>query len=167
MASHTPHLITVRDIKNNETQIPVNKLHFRPSVYGLLIKNNQILLSPQFENGYDFPGGGVELGETLEQGLIREFKEETGITVKKTKLLYVTDDFFIHPITQKAYHTILIYYLCEYVEGQISTKGFDKGEQQYAKKAEWINISETQNLKFYNPIDSHSLIQKAQNLANG
>ena len=37
---------------------------------------------------YTFPGGGLEDGETLEEGVIREIKEEFGITVKVVKKLY-------------------------------------------------------------------------------
>lgn len=161
-------LITVRDIYNNQTQIPVDQLKFRPAIYGLLFKDNQILLSPQFEDGYDIPGGGVEKGETLEQALTREFKEETGLTIKPTKLLTVTQDFFDATKFKHGYfHSILIYYLVEYISGELSTEGFDQQEKIYIQKAKWIEVNETKNLKFYNPIDSPALIQKAHKLANG
>ena len=57
--------ITCLDIKGNKSKVPVSKLTFRPSVYGVIIKNGSILLSRQWD-GYDFPGGGIKIGETIE-----------------------------------------------------------------------------------------------------
>ena len=51
-----------------------------------LIKNNKVVVInyKQHDNGYyDIPGGKIEDGETPEEASIREFKEETGITIKK------------------------------------------------------------------------------------
>lgn len=62
---------------------------------------------------YTFPGGGLEDGETLEEGVIREIKEEFGITVKVVKKLYEMES---EKFKQKEY-----FFLCEYVDGIFGT----------------------------------------------
>ena len=58
---------------------------FNVRVYGLLINEfDQVLLSDEEESGFrfsKFPGGGLEYGEGLIDGLKREFMEELGIEV--------------------------------------------------------------------------------------
>lgn len=50
---------------------------------GVLIKDNKILVQRERNgNEYALPGGHIKIGETLENGLIREFKEETGVSIK-------------------------------------------------------------------------------------
>ena len=50
----------------------------RTSAYGIIIKENKVLLTkPTWINLWDLPGGGADPGETIEQGLKREFIEET------------------------------------------------------------------------------------------
>jgi mutator protein MutT len=63
---------------------------------GILIENNRILLVKQYvtaTRGWSMPGGKLEAGETIEQCLVREWKEETGLDIKVKELLYVTDRF--------------------------------------------------------------------------
>ena len=62
---------------------------------------------------YTFPGGGLEKGETLEEGVIREIKEEFGITVKVVRKLY---EIYFKKLNQKE-----IFFLCKYVEGEFGT----------------------------------------------
>ena len=155
--------IICRDINGNKAEpIPVEKLVFRPSVYGVIIKDGKVLLSPQWD-GYDFPGGGVEKGETLEEALLREVKEETGLTVKKDKIIACEQDFFksYHYNKGTPYHSILMYFLCTNPEGEITTDGFNEVEKDYMKKAEWIDIDKVSTLKFYNGVDSPAIIKKA------
>jgi len=141
--------------------VPVDELVFRPSVYGVIIKDDKVLFIPQWD-GYDFPGGGVEKGETLEQALLREVKEETGLRVEKDRIIACEQDFFRdHRYKDISYHSILIYFLCVNPEGEISTDGFDELEKEYARKAEWINVRKVHTLKFYNPVDYVSIIQQA------
>lgn len=62
----------------------------------VLIEDDQILLTEQrvsesLSRGWSLPGGTLEIGETLEQCVIREMKEETGLDVTAERLLYVCD----------------------------------------------------------------------------
>jgi len=62
---------------------------------------------------YTFPGGGLEEGETLEEGVIREIKEEFGIDVKVVKILY--------EIKSEKFNQQEFFYLCEYISGEFGT----------------------------------------------
>lgn len=156
-------MISCRDWDENKHEIFENEITFRPSVYGLFLRSGEILLSPQ-RDGYDFPGGGMEIGETIEQTLVREFYEETGLCVSVKDLIYCGQDFYYSIPHKKAFNTILLYYTCTYKSGEISTDGFDKYEKGYARKAEWVSIDQIKKIKFHNPVDSVAVIHKAMTI---
>jgi len=135
-------------------------LTFRVSVYGVVFNEGRLLLVPQWD-GYDFPGGKVELGEPILEALPREVKEETGLDVKPFKLLITEDSFFLHPYSKKTFHSVTIYYLCKFIGGELSDEGFVGHEKEYSKLAQWIPIEEAKKLKFYNSIQSAALIEQA------
>ena len=67
---------------------------FNIRITGILIENNEILLVQQKlsdKRKWSLPGGRLERGETLSQGLIREMKEETGLDVEIIRMLYLCD----------------------------------------------------------------------------
>jgi 8-oxo-dGTP diphosphatase len=57
--------------------------------------------------GWALPGGFVDVGETLEAAAVREAKEETGLDVELTELLYVYSD----PRRDPRRHTVSAVYL--------------------------------------------------------
>lgn len=61
--------------------------------YGLIIKDNKILLIKKnggpYDGKLDLPGGTIEFNETIEEALIRELQEEVGIDVIDYKLFDV------------------------------------------------------------------------------
>ena len=63
----------------------------RTGVYGLVVKQGRILLVTQrvgpYAGKYDFPGGGLEHGETFEEALRREFLEEVSMQFECMQLL--------------------------------------------------------------------------------
>ena len=92
---------------------------------GVLIENNSLLLVKQKlanNKNWSLPGGRVEPGETLEQALIREMKEETGLDVEPIRMLYVCD-------VEASGNTVLhITFLCKRVGGKLTlpTNEFDE-----------------------------------------
>lgn len=149
-------------------KVPVaaSELTFRPSVYGVLIDGEKVLLHG-YMDGFDFPGGGLNIGESLKDGLQREFHEETGITIDVGNLLHVTQDFFIHPASQKAFHTVLLYFTCLNPRGTISTEHFDEHEKAVARPAEWKPISELHNLRYFNPLSKDEIFHLVEMAKTG
>lgn len=152
--------VTCRDVFNRRYRVDVRKLSFRPSVYGVIMRKGKVLLSKQWD-GYDFPGGGMELGETIAQALAREVREETGLRIVARNLLTVRNSFFKYRDEEVYVQSILMYYACRITGGTLSTKYFDKDEKNYASMAEWIDIRNVGRLKFYNPVDSPGIIRQA------
>ena len=142
-------LITAETIERKTVQVKRDDLNFSIHLYGVVVRDGKILISPQWkENGFDFPGGRVDKGELHLDGLVREVREETGFTIKPTDLIDVQTSFFVHPISGRALHSILIYYGGEIVSGEISTSGFDQDEIGYAKPARFVTLDELGKMEF-------------------
>ncbi len=134
--------------------LPLKRFNVR--VYGLLINHNQQLLvaDEAFKSGQlatKFPGGGLELGEGLIDGLKREFIEETGIEVEVKEHFYTTD-FFVQSAFELSADSqlISIYYIVESKDWnriKTSDKKFDfefvKGKE--SESFRWVNISELES----------------------
>ncbi|MGC2109623.1 MAG: NUDIX hydrolase [Candidatus Korobacteraceae bacterium] len=67
---------------------------------------------------WSVPGGMLELGETLRDGVRREVLEETGIEVEPGEVLDVFDSIFTDALGRTEYHYVLIDYLCRLVSGE-------------------------------------------------
>ena len=80
--------------------------------YAFMHRKN-VIKRKDYQDYYTFPGGGLEEGESLEEGTIREIKEEFGIDVKVEKLL-----FKIH---SEKFNQDEYFFLCKYVSGEFGT----------------------------------------------
>jgi ADP-ribose pyrophosphatase YjhB (NUDIX family) len=156
--------VTCHGVHGDEIEVSVDDLTFRPSIYAVIIKDGKVLLSPNWD-GYDFPGGGVDLGERIQDALAREVREETGLMVEMDKVVLVDNDFFMHPHTEGKFHSILMYCTCKNIRGEITTEHFTEHEKAYAGEAVWMPIEDALKVKFFNPVDSPALIKKVAKLS--
>lgn len=83
-------------------------------------------------NYYTFPGGGREGEETLEEGTIREIKEEFGIDVEVVEKLYEME--------HSNKETKEYFFLCKYLGGEFGTgKGPEfTGDPKYAHRGQYL-----------------------------
>jgi len=119
-----------------------------PAVIGVIKKDDKFLLTfrdekdkdaggSEFNRCWNLPGGKVDFGETPEQAIVREMKEEIGVEVQVKKLLPKIFTFF-------RYHWqgIFACYICE----------IKNPEQKIilnkeASKYDWFTLEEIKNLK--------------------
>lgn len=112
----------------------LNNFKFRPSAYGVLRDGNKVLVQRhKLLSKYGFPGGGIKINESISEGLVREYEEETGLKIQVGKLLGISEDFFTFKATD--IHGILIYYEVKKVGGKIlpNGNGQDTGEVKFMK----------------------------------
>src|ERR1700737_591005 len=98
-------------------------------VGGVIIEQGRALLirrgSEPLLGGWSIPGGTLELGETLEEGVARELLEETGLTVRVIELIEVFDRIYVESAAGAnegkkwpRFHYVIVDYLCERLAGK-------------------------------------------------
>jgi 8-oxo-dGTP diphosphatase len=80
------------------------------------------------------PGGTVELGETLEEALVREMREETALEVEPLEVLTVFDRIQ-RTDGRVVYHYVIVDYLCRWRGGE-ARAGSDALEVAWARPSE-------------------------------
>ena len=111
--------------------------------------------NPPFQNHWALPGGFVELGEKVEDAVLREAEEETGLPVRILKLVGVYSD----PKRDPRGHVISITYLCKRLDSAAHPQGGDD-----AKEAKVFNRQELENIPL--AFDHNLIIHDAFKLAD-
>jgi len=134
---------------------------FNVRVYGLLINNDgEILISDEQEYGVrftKFPGGGLEFGEGLIEGLKREFIEECNAEIEVISHFYTTD-FFVKSAFNNS-QVISVYYLVKNIRPlnlAIKTKVFDfDGDGDVLQSFRWVKLANIGTEDFLFSTDQH------------
>jgi 8-oxo-dGTP diphosphatase len=91
-------------------------------VGAVIVEGDRVLLvrraSEPLRGEWSVPGGMLELGENLRDGVSREVEEETGLQVEPGEVLDVFDSIFTDTLGRTQYHYVLIDYLCVPISGQ-------------------------------------------------
>ena len=132
-------------VTNDLERLFGNKLRVR--VCGILIEDNSILLVKHEGLGekgvlWSPPGGGMEYGFSIQDNLIREFKEETGLSVKICDFLYASE------FLNKPLHAIELFFEVKKVSGNLK-KGIDpelNSNDQIIQEVSMVDFLELTNM---------------------
>lgn len=128
-------------IRGGTVRIPRERLVFRPSVYGAIIHRGRILMVRNKSNGkLFFPGGGVNVGETMTDALKREVREETGISIDVGRFLRFKEQFFYWDPGDEAYHMFCFFYSC--TPRTTSIHGDEDVDDAEAEQPRWVPLAE-------------------------
>jgi 8-oxo-dGTP diphosphatase len=107
-------------------------------VGAIILKRNRVLLVERarapLQGYWSLPGGVLETGEGLEEGVCREVLEETGLIVKPLRVVEIFQRIMRDPKGRVEYHYVLIDYLCRVAGGVLKAR-------DDVSRAEWVSRS--------------------------
>lgn len=113
------------------------------SVGAVVVRDGRVLLAqrghPPGEGMWAFPGGVVNLGETLAQATEREIREECGIRVRVLRPFAVVDRILRDEAERVEYHYVIVDMLAEWAEGELRASSD-------ARQVGWFSAEELESL---------------------
>lgn len=125
---------------------------FNYRVCGMIIHDGKILaMRDQRSPYYYLPGGRVQLGETVEEAVLRELREELGVDAKIVRPLWFNQGFFTEDVSGERYHEICLYFLMDISHTDLLSKGekFILRENDHRHIFEWLEFNRLKNEYFY------------------
>jgi 8-oxo-dGTP diphosphatase len=108
-------------------------------VGAVVIDGTKVLLvrrgNEPLKGEWSLPGGALEVGETLQQGVVREVLEETGLTVTPAGVVEILDRIVRDEESERVrYHYVLIDFVCRVIGGS-PLVGSDADEVRWVDRA--------------------------------
>ena len=138
---------------------------FNYRVCAVIISDGKILAMHDERSPYFYlPGGRVKMGETAEDAVIREVREELGIIAKIARPLWLNQAFFTEDVDHLRYHELCIYFLMDISETDLLERGneFTVNEGKKTHIFEWLDFDQLKEEYFY-PIFLKKEIYKIPN----
>lgn len=138
--------------------------YFNHRVAAVIICDNKLLAQKNTkDNSYYLVGGRVRFGESSKDALVREIKEELGVTLTDLKPIWINECFFDDD--GKSYHEIGIYYRVDLENTGFAhfEKTFETKESDRTNIYEWLSLDNLDGIMLY-PQFIKNEIKKIDNL---
>ena len=104
-------------------------------------------------------GDGVEKGETIEESIVREVKEETGLTIMPDKIIHQATTFFKRNSEAQANQSIQLYFTHSQLYGQINNDNITDSEKTYTNGTpEWVDLDKIDDIKFRHSVSLREIL---------
>lgn len=135
----------------------MNRFNIR--VYGLWMQDDRLLVTDEIRMGIQMtklPGGGLEFGEGLADGLRREWQEELAVNVSVGEIFYVNP--FLQPSAFRSTDQVIAHYFwvtpTEPLSVEVREQRFDFPNQEEDQQIfRWLSIPDLTEDDFTFPID--------------
>ena len=125
---------------------------FNYRVCAMIISDGKILAMHDERSPYYYlPGGRVAIGETAENAIIREVREELGVTPKIVRPVWLNQAFFTEDVDNLHYHELCIYFLMDITDTDLLSRGkkFTTNEGDRMHAFEWLEFARLKDEYFY------------------
>ncbi len=127
---------------------------FNNRVCGMIISEGKILaMHDQRSPYYYLPGGRVQIGETYEEAVVRELREELGVEAAITRPLWLNQGFFTEDVDHLRYHELCLYFLMDVSKTDLLSRGeafvCTDAENGAALRFEWLPFERLKDEYFF------------------
>lgn len=114
---------------------------FNYRVCGVMLHEHKLLaMMDEHSPYYYLPGGRVMLHETAEEAVLREVREELGISAQIVRPLWLNQSFFTEDVSGEKFHELCLYFLLDITKTDLLNRSerFHSREGRHTHMFEWL-----------------------------
>lgn len=101
-----------------------------------------LMVQPTWNTLWELPGGGIEVGETIQEGIIRECWEETGYRIMiNAQPTHVSENNFYSKALDIYFHSVILIYVGYLAHGIQHKEVINTVEKDEIAKVEWVSLN--------------------------
>ena len=138
---------------------------FNYRVCAVMINDGRILTMRDEHSPYRYlPGGRVKMGETAEEAVIREIREELFATPEIVRPLWLNQAFFTEETDNIRFHELCVYFLMDISRTELpKSGGFTLNEKAHTNDFMWLEFERLKDEYFYPEFLKEAIFELQEN----